>query len=42
MLTNVDDPTNVTDALKHEATDYLLKSEWSLDEIVKKIKGILA
>lgn len=38
ILSNLDSPDYVSDALKEMATDYLTKSDWSLESIVKRIK----
>ena len=43
ILTNlsVTNEQFVADALTHKSTSYLIKSDWKLHDIVKKIEGIL-
>lgn len=41
FLTNLDDQEKVAEALKAESFDYLIKTDWSLAEVVKKIKAKL-
>lgn len=38
ILSNVDSPDYVTKALKEMAVDYMIKSDWDLKDIIKKIK----
>jgi DNA-binding response OmpR family regulator len=38
FLTNLDDIKHISDALEVSKSDYLIKSDWDLDEIVKKVK----
>lgn len=37
-LTNLGDIKTVSEALAHGASDYLIKSEWKLDDLVRKVK----
>ena len=37
LLTNLDDTRKVFEAMKEGTYDYLVKSEWKLDDIVKKV-----
>jgi len=41
LLTNDTDPQNMSETLKINAADYLIKSDWGLEDIVNKIKIIL-
>lgn len=41
MLTNLSDPTTVSKILEAGITDYLLKSEQSIDQIVDKVKEVM-
>lgn len=41
LLSNDDDPEHIRETLKYNATDYLIKSDWELEDVVKKIKEIL-
>lgn len=44
LLTNVDNPDMVAEGLKigfDESYDYLVKTNWTLDEVVKKVKNKL-
>lgn len=41
ILSNADDPRMLTEALKGEALDYLIKTQWNLKSIMIKIKEIL-
>ncbi|MEK7090399.1 MAG: response regulator [Patescibacteria group bacterium] len=42
MLTNVEDPRKVSQALEQGLKDYFIKADWSMADIVKKIKEKLA
>lgn len=42
LLTNSANTENVATALEGNVTDYLVKAEWDLEEIVKKVKQKLA
>ena len=42
MLTVMSDPGNVTQAVEQGGSDYLIKSNWSLDDIIKKVKQTLS
>jgi len=37
-LTNLGDIKTVSEVLAHGASDYLIKSEWKLDDLVRKVK----
>lgn len=41
LLSNDDDPEHIRETLKDNATDYLIKSDWKLEDIIKKIKETL-
>lgn len=38
MLTNLSDASRVEEARKQGVYDYLVKSDWKLDDVVKKVK----
>lgn len=38
MLTNVNNPNSIADAAEFGVSAYLVKSDWEIDDIVKKIK----
>lgn len=42
MLTNVEDPKKVSAALEQGLKDYLIKADWSVGDIVEKVKEKLA
>jgi len=37
-LTNLSDIKTVSEMLEHGASDYLIKSEWKLEDLVRKVK----
>ncbi len=41
ILTNSSRPGDIMDILKYGVVDYLLKSEWKLDDLITKIKTIV-
>ena len=41
LLSNDDDPQHIESTLKDNATDYLIKSDWELENVVKRIKEVL-
>ncbi len=41
FLTNLDDLKHISDAIEVNKSDYLVKSDWELDDIVKKVKARL-
>ena len=41
VLTNLTSEKNVAEFLEKGAYDYLVKSDWSLDEVVKRVKSKL-
>lgn len=38
LLSNDTDPEHISDTLKNNASDYLIKSDWKLDDVIKRIK----
>lgn len=38
FLTNLSDLENISDALGTEKADYIIKSDWSIDEIIRHVK----
>ena len=38
MLTNLSDPGNVSEAAKFEVYDFLVKTDWRLDDVVRLVK----
>ncbi len=38
FLTNLDDTNRVSRAMQNDAFEYLIKSDWKLEEVVKKVK----
>lgn len=42
MLTNLSDPATVSKILEAGVTDYLLKSEQTIDQIVEKVKAVMS
>ena len=42
MLTNLSDSARVEEARKEGVNDYLIKSDWKLDDVVKKVKEKLS
>ncbi|MDQ5927653.1 MAG: hypothetical protein QG633_91, partial [Patescibacteria group bacterium] len=42
MLTNSDDMENVSHAIDHGSTEYLIKGSWTLDDIVAKVGQMIA
>lgn len=41
LLSNDDDPEHIRETLKYNASDYLIKSDWQLEDVIKKIKETL-
>lgn len=41
LLTNLESPEDIQKALDKGATNYLIKSEYKLEDVVKKIKSII-
>ena len=39
LLTNLSDPQRMEEALEKGAFDYLVKSDWRLEDVVKKVEG---
>ena len=37
LLTNLSDPEKLVKSQKHGVRQYLIKSDWTLDDIVKKV-----
>ncbi|MFH1598240.1 MAG: response regulator [Patescibacteria group bacterium] len=42
VLSNLSDAAYTADALQNGAFDYLVKSDWQIDDVVKKVKERLA
>ena len=42
LLTNADDAENITKSMEFDGNDYIIKSQISLEEVVKKVKQHLA
>jgi DNA-binding response OmpR family regulator len=42
ILTNVNDQERIADAVTQEAYEYLIKSDWTLEDIVAKVKEKLS
>ncbi len=38
LLTNLNDPEKTLEAMKNGAYDYLVKSDWKIDDVVDKVK----
>jgi len=38
LLTNLSDESKVAEAIKHGAYDYLVKADWKIDDVVKKVR----
>ena len=38
MLTNIEDPRKVSTALEQGLKDYLIKADWSVGDIIEKVK----
>lgn len=38
LLTNLSDVENISEALNNNVTDYLIKSDWDIDEVAKKVQ----
>ncbi len=38
ILTNLSEAESISEAIKSEAYDYLIKTNWSLQDVVKKVK----
>lgn len=38
LLTNLNDAEHLEDRLKYNAVDYLVKTDWSLEDVIKQIK----
>ena len=41
LLTNLDDTEKITESNKQNGYDYLLKTDWSIDDLINKIKNKL-
>ena len=42
MLTNLSDELKVTEAIRRGSFDYLVKSDWNINDVVEKVKNRLA
>jgi len=38
FLTNLSDPEKISEAMATDITDYLVKSDWNIDEVVGRVK----
>jgi len=38
LLTNLGDKDKIAESVEQGASDYLVKSDWSLEEVVEKVK----
>lgn len=41
LLTNLSSPEAVSEALEHNVSDYLVKTNWKLESIMEKVKNML-
>jgi len=41
ILTNLSETEKIAEAMEDRASDYLIKTDWSLEDIVKKVKKLL-
>ncbi len=41
LLTNLSDESKVSEGMQHGVYDYLVKANWNIDEVVKKVKSRL-
>lgn len=41
ILSNLSDDKRVAESMEHGVYDYLIKTDWSLEEVAKKVKGKL-
>lgn len=41
ILSNIDDPEDLQRAREYDIVDYLIKTDWKLEEIIEKIKKAL-
>ena len=41
LLTNLSDEKKVAEALKHGVYDYLVKADWNISDVVKKVRSKL-
>ncbi len=41
LLTNLSDESKVAEGLKHGVYDYLVKADWNIGDVVKKVKARL-
>ena len=41
LLTNLSDESNVAEAMKHGVYDYLVKVDWNIEDVVKKVRAKL-
>ncbi|MFH1749988.1 MAG: response regulator [bacterium] len=39
MLTNLSDNEKIAEAVKYNASEYLVKSDWKMEDVVQKIRG---
>lgn len=41
LLTNLSDESKVAEAMKHGVYDYLVKADWNIEDVVKKVRAKL-
>lgn len=41
LLTNLSDESKVAEAMKHGVYDYLVKADWNIGDVVKKVRSKL-
>ena len=41
LLTNLSDDSRVAEAMKHGVYDYLVKVDWNIEDVVKKVRAKL-
>lgn len=41
LLTNLSDESKVAEAMKHGVYDYLVKADWNISDVVKKVRAKL-
>jgi DNA-binding response OmpR family regulator len=42
MLTNLSGEENIADAIRSGSFDYLIKSDWKIEDLVKRVKEVLS
>ncbi len=41
LLSNLSDEAKIAEAMKHGVYDYLVKADWNIDDVVKKVRAKL-